>query len=124
MLILERTLEAAAGKDLGALLNEKIIQPLGLASTGYVYPGPATKDVLPLRRDFFQYSQNGKRAGSGLYTAARDPNAFGQFRLNPEAMFSAGLRRQAWTYHGMRESDQGRCGLLWWLFESDGGYGI
>jgi hypothetical protein len=22
----------------------------------------------------------------------------------------------------MRDSDQGRYGLLWWLFESDGGY--
>ncbi len=22
----------------------------------------------------------------------------------------------------MRESDRGRYGLLWWLFESDGGY--
>ena len=37
-------------------------------------------------------------------------------------MFPLDLRQQAWTYHGMRDSDQGRFGLLWWLFESDGGY--
>lgn len=122
MLILERTLEAATGEDLAFLLNEKIIQPLGLESTGYVYPGSATEDVLPLKKDVFQYSKNGSRAGSGLYTTARNLNTFGQFWLNPEAMFSSELRLQAWTYHGMRESDQGRYGLLWWLFESDGGY--
>ena len=122
MLILERTLEAAAGQDLDVLMDERIIQPLGLESTGYVYPGSATEDVLPIKKGVFQYSQNGNRAGSGLYTTARDLNAFGQFWLNPEAMFSSELRQQAWTYHGMRESDQGRYGLLWWLFESDGGY--
>lgn len=122
MLILERTLEAASGKDLAVLLNERVIQPLGLESTGYVYPGTATEDVLPLKKDFFHYSQNGKRAGSGLYTTARNLNAFGQFWLDPEDLFTTGLRTEAWTFHGMRDSDQGRYGLLWWLFESDGGY--
>jgi hypothetical protein len=37
-------------------------------------------------------------------------------------MFSHELREEVWTYHGTRESDRGRYGLLWWLFESDGGY--
>jgi hypothetical protein len=37
-------------------------------------------------------------------------------------MFSRKLREEAWTYNGMRESDKGRYGLMWWLFESDGGY--
>ena len=122
MLILERTLEAATGKDLGALLREKILEPVGLASTGYVYPGTGTDNVLPLRKDVFHYSQNGRRAGSGLYTTARDLNAFGQFWLSPESIFSRELREEAWTFHGMRESDKGRYGLLWWLLEGDGGY--
>jgi len=122
MLILERTLEAASGTDLGALLNDKVIQPMGLQSTSYVYPGAATDHVLPLKKDLFQYSQNGKRAGSGLFTTARDLNAFGQFWLSPEALFSIDLRTEAWTYHGKRESDSGRYGLLWWLFEDDGGF--
>jgi len=122
MLILERTLEAAAGKDIDALLNERIIEPLELESTGYVYEGSATDEILPLQKDHFHYSQIGHRAGAGLYTTARDLNRFGQFWLKPESMFSAELREEAWTYHGMRESDQGRYGLLWWLFESDGGY--
>ncbi len=122
MLILERTLEAASGKDLEALLNERIIEPLGLESTGYVYPGSATDQVLPLKKDIFHYSQSGRRAGAGLYTTARDLNTFGQFWLNPESKFSRELSEEVWTYHGMRESDGGRYGLLWWLFESDGGY--
>ncbi len=122
MMILERTLEAATGKDIDTLLNEKIIQPLGLASTGYVYPGSASDNALPLKKGLYHYSQNGKRAGAGLYTNARDLNKFGQFWLNPESMFSTELRQQAWTFHGMRESDQGRYGLMWWLFEDDGGY--
>lgn len=122
MLILERTLEAASGKDLDTLLNEKIIEPLGLESTGYVYPGSATEQVLPLKKDLFHYSQSGRRAGAGLYTTARNLNTFGQFWLNPEPVFSRELRQEVWTYHGMRESDGGRYGLMWWLFESDGGY--
>jgi CubicO group peptidase (beta-lactamase class C family) len=122
MLILERTLEAATGKDLAVLLSERILEPLGLESTGFVYAGAATDRVLPLRKDLYQYSQSGSRAGGGLYTTARDLNNFGQFWLNPESMFSEPLREEAWTYHGMRESDQGRYGLMWWLFESDGGY--
>jgi CubicO group peptidase (beta-lactamase class C family) len=122
MLILERALEAATGKDMDTLLNERIIRPLRLGSTGYVYPGSADDKVLPLKKDLFHYSQNGKRAGAGLFTSARDLNSFGQFWLNPVAMFSLELRQEAWTIHGMRDSDQGRYGLLWWLFESDGGY--
>ena len=122
MLILERTLEAATGKDFDALLNEKVILPLGLESTGYVYLRSTSDTVLPLKKDLFHYSQSGERAGAGLFTTARDLNRFGQFWLAPESMFSTQLRQQAWTFHGMRDSDQGRYGLMWWLFESDGGY--
>jgi len=122
MLILERTLEAATGEDLEVLLNKRIIDPLGLDSTGYVYAGSATDRLLPLRTGQYRYSESGKRAGSGLYTTARDLNKFGQFWLDPEAKFSRKLREEAWSYHGTRESDGGHYGLLWWLFESDGGF--
>ena len=122
MLILERTLEAATGEDLEVLLNKRIIDPLGLGSTGYVYAGSAKDRLLPLRKGQYRYSESGKRAGSGLYTSARDLNQFGQFWLDPEAKFSLELREEAWSYHGTRESDGGRYGLLWWLFENDGGF--
>ena len=122
MLILERVLEGATGKDVDTLLNERIIAPLGLAATGYVYAGSATDAVLPVKDEFFHYSQNGKRAGAGLFTTARDLNTFGQFWLNPVSHFPLDLREEAWTLHGIRESDDGRYGLMWWLFEEDGGY--
>jgi CubicO group peptidase (beta-lactamase class C family) len=113
MLVLERTLESATGKDFDVLLNERLIQPLALASTGDVYAGTKTEQVLPLKKGLFHYSQSGNRAGAGLYTTARDLNAFGQLWLNPEPMFSPALRTEAWTYHGTRDSDGGRYGLLW-----------
>jgi len=122
MLILERTLEASTGMDFEALLNARVIEPLGLKSTGYVYAGSDAERLLPLKKDLFHYSQSGRRAGSGLFTTARDLNAFGQFWLNPESIFSRELWEEAWTHHGTRDTDGGRYGLMWWLFESDGGY--
>jgi CubicO group peptidase (beta-lactamase class C family) len=122
MMILERALEAATGKGVETLLHERITGPLKLGSTGYVYPGTASDRVLPLKRDLFHYSQNGKRAGAGLFTTARDLNAFGRLWLEPKSMFSPDLRAEAWTLHGIRESDSGRYGLMWWLFEEDGGF--
>lgn len=122
MMILERVLEAATGKDVDSLMKERVTGPLDLDATGYIYPGTATDRVLPLKDEFFHYSQNGKRAGAGLFTTARDLNSFGQAWINPESMFSTDLRSKAWKHHGTRESDGGRYGLMWWLFEEDGGY--
>ena len=50
MLILERTIEAATASDFDALLNERVIGPLGLESTGYVYAGLETEHVLPVKK--------------------------------------------------------------------------
>ena len=61
MLILERTIEAATGKDFAILLHERILEPLKLKSTGYVYAGNATDQVLPLTKGTFQYSEIGGR---------------------------------------------------------------
>ena len=122
MMILERTLEAAMGEDLGALLNKRITDPLGLDSTGYVYAGKPPDEVLPLRRDEYRFSVRGRRAGSGFYSTALDLNAFGRLWLEPDALFSPALRQEAWTRHGIRASDGGHYGLMWWLLEDDGGY--
>jgi CubicO group peptidase (beta-lactamase class C family) len=122
MMILERTLEAVAGEDLDPLLNTRILEPLGLSASGYVYAGTPPDEVLPLRKNEYRFSENGKRAGSGLFSTARDLNAFGRLWLAPEAYFSPVLRQEAWTWHGTRASDQGRYGLMWWLLEDDGGY--
>jgi len=123
MNILERTLEAATGKDLDDLLKENVIKPLGLKSASYVY-GESDKDdnVLPLRPDKFSYSKKGDRAASGLFINARDVNKFGQFWIHPEKLFSKDLRSEAWKWHGTRDLDGGNYGLLWWLFEDQKTY--
>ena len=121
--LLERTLEAATGQDYEALLQERVLQPLGLTNTGFIYEEtPDKPHLLPTRPGTYQYSQNEHRVGSGLSSTAREVNAFGNFWLNPSALFSSDLRSEAWQLHGIRDSDSGRYGLLWWLFEDQGGY--
>ncbi|MES1218543.1 MAG: serine hydrolase domain-containing protein [Bacteroidota bacterium] len=123
MNILERTLEAATGKDLDVLLQENVIKPLGLKSASYIYSeNDPNGKVLPLRPDKYTFSKKGDRAGSGLFINARDLNKFGQFWLNPEKLFSKKLRDEAWKWHGTRDLDGGDYGLLWWLFADQGAY--
>lgn len=121
--LLELTLEAATGEDLDDLLQERVIKPLGLASTGYAY-GEDDLDgrILPVRPDTYIYSTPGHRAGSGLFSTARDLNAFGNFWISPEKIFSRDLRAEAWKFHGTRVLDGGEYGLLWWLLADHGGY--
>jgi len=123
MHLLEMTLEAATGRDLGELVKELVTDPIGLNSVSYVYSkddpnGP----VLPLRPGSEYYSVKGSRAGTGLFSTARDLNKFGQFWFSPEKLFSKNLRQEAWSWHGTRDSDGGKYGLLWWLLEDQGGY--
>jgi len=121
--LLELALEAATGQDLEDLLQERVIKPLGLNSVGYAYGADDLEGrILPIRPDVFRYSVKGQRAGSGLFCTARDLNAFGNFWIEPEKLFSKELRAEAWKYHGSRDVDGGRYGLLWWLFEDHGGY--
>ena len=134
MYLLERAVEAAAGRDWGELMRQRILDPLGLADTGYVYAYDAARPLLPCLpgdspdpASHYVFVTKGGRAGSGLYATARDFNRFGQLWLGQgtfegRAYFSPALQREAWRYHGMRASDNGRYGLLWWLFEDDGGY--
>lgn len=123
MHILELTLEAATGQDLGDLVKKYVTEPLQLPSAAYVYSKEDPNfPVLPLRPNTYNFSNKGGRAGSGLYINARDLNKFGQFWLSPEKLFSKDLRNEAWSWHGTRDLDGGRYGLLWWLLEDHGGY--
>ena len=49
MQILERTLEVAAGDDLETLLNERVILPMGLKHTRYLYEYDPSLPLLPVR---------------------------------------------------------------------------
>lgn len=136
MHLLERSIEAATGDDMGALLRSRILDPLGLNDTRYVYEYDANLPILPVRNDHpddpaanFSFVPQGLRAHYGLYATARDCNRFGQLWLGDgtfegHTYFDAAQKQEAWTYHGTRASDGGRYGLLWWLFEEDGGYVI
>jgi CubicO group peptidase (beta-lactamase class C family) len=123
MYLLELTLEAATGQDLDDLLKERVLKPLGLTSTGYVYDEENLDGhILPMKPDVYSFSKKGQRASSGLFTTARDLNAFGNFWINPEKKFSKELRDEAWKLHGTSIFEGGHYGLLWWLFADHGGY--
>ncbi len=134
MHILERVLEAAAGKDLEVLLNERILGPLNTEKTMYVYDYTNELPLLPcLAGDFSDAAQHyafidkGSRCSSGLYTTAREFNRFGQLMASDGTFeghhyFNAHDKPEIWKYHGIRDSDGGSYGLLWWLFEKEGGF--
>ncbi len=134
MHILERALEAAAGKDLEVLLNERILGPLNTKNTKYIYEYTNELPLLPcIAGDFSETAQHfaliapGYRCSSGLYTTAREFNRFGQLMTSNGTFeghhyFNAHDKSEIWKYHGTRDSDGGRYGLLWWLFEKEGGF--
>lgn len=121
--LLELTFEAATGQDYETLLHDRVLRPLGLSHTGFIYKKePNETPLLPIRPDKYSYAQKGHRVGSGISSTARDLNAFGNFWLNPTALFSEELRQEIWQLHGIRKSDGGHYGLLWWLLADQGGY--
>lgn len=135
MHILERTIEAAADADMGDLLSKRLLDPMGLTDTRYIYKYDPSLPLLPVRNTEedpsrnFAFVQKGLRAHYGLYSTARDCNRFGQLWLGNgtfegHTYYTPEGKREIWTYHGIRDSDKGRYGLLWWLFEDDGGYVI
>ena len=72
------------------------------------YLGYTKAEELATQRKIFRYWRD-----RGIDVTSEWVNAF-------RDDYFVGL--QAWTWHGTRASDQGRYGLMWWLFEDDGGY--
>lgn len=136
MHILERTIEAATGEDLYSSLQNRILKPLGLTNAQYIYEFNNDLNMLPCNSGIFSdlsgyyaLSEKGRRCGTGLYMTSRELNTFGQLMLSDgyfkkNQYFNAVLKKEIWKHHGTRASDNGRYGLLWWLFEKEGGYVI
>ncbi len=136
MHILERTIEAATGEDLYGLLQNRILKPLELKNAQYIYEYNNDLNILPCKSGIFNdlsgyyaLSEKGRRCGTGLYMTSRELNLFGQLMLSDgyfkkNQYFNAEFKKEIWKHHGTRASDNGRYGLLWWLFEKEGGYVI
>ena len=136
MHVLQRAVEAATGKDFYDSMREKILDPLGLDDTFYLYERDLERPLIPVITgessapdSFYATTKKGNRFGNGLYSSARDLNRYSQLWLSEgsfkgQSFFSPELKQEAWKFHGMRESDKGRYGILWWLFEEEGGYVI
>lgn len=135
MHILERTIEAAAGREFAELLHERILQPLRLDHTGYRYALDPEVPMLPTRRIeagedpalAYSFAQDGVHPHFGLYATARDASRFADVWLNRGTLagrtyWSADRQVEVWKHHSTRPSDNGHYGLLWWIFEDEPGY--
>jgi len=135
MQILERTIEAAAGREFAELLNERILRPMEIRDTQYRYDIDSTVPMLPTRRiepgedpaAAYSFAKNGTHPHSGLYATARDASRFAEVWLNNGKLagntyWVAARQAEVWQHHSTRPSDNGHYGLLWWIFEDEPGF--
>ncbi len=128
MHLLERTIEAATGRDYGELLRGTVLEAFGLSSVRYLFEedlaaaeNGAASRALPCADGKIVPSQRRQRCGLGLYGTARDLLSFGERWLtmadaSGAPWIGAAARAEIWTPHSVRPSDSSDYGLLWWLF--------
>ena len=134
MHLLQRTIEAATGKKYQIALRERILRPLGLKGTHFVFDGESGLPVLPGRFDterdspeIYYWAHELHLAAAGIHTTARDLNRFCQMMISDGTFeghhyFNAEDRQLVWAQHTRRPSDDANYGILWWLFPEEGGY--
>ena len=128
MRVLGQVLEIAGGKPYEVLLRERVLDPLGLSSVGYLNNGDDTTNVVHTcsgpDSSSIAYSDefaSKPYPGSGLYGSMSDLARYARLwldggRVGDRVIFRRELIDQAWsTQPGTRDPDPD-YGLLFWLF--------
>ncbi|HUU27516.1 MAG TPA: serine hydrolase domain-containing protein [archaeon] len=131
MRVLGQVMEAATGKRYEVLIKERVLDPLGLETVGYLNKGQSTEHIVHtcdgLDSSYVAYSDEfapKPYPGSGLYGSIRDIARYAQLwldqgRAGDRVIFKAELRAEAWrTQPPGREPDPD-YGLLFWLFPQE-----
>jgi CubicO group peptidase (beta-lactamase class C family) len=129
MRLLGEVIEQAAGKPYAQVLDEKIVEPLGLASVGYYGGGPDTANLVHscIGRDNSRITVSDRPAGkanpgSGQYGTLPDIVKYAQVWLNggltPDGrrIFNEELIKEAWTGQPTTNQPDPDYGILFWLF--------
>ncbi len=134
MHLLERLIQSATGEDFEATLSKRILVPLGLNHTQYIYQLEPLVPILPVRigettspSRNFDFASKGIRCHTGLYSTARELNRYGQLWLGDGTFkghryFDSKFKKEAWKHHSTQPSNNAHYGLLWWLSEENGAY--
>ncbi len=130
--VLQRVLEKAAGRSFVELMQDEIIDPLGLDKTGYVFAFDSELPLVPSRAqealghdEHFFFSSESYLLGSGLYSTARDVNSYSQFWIQNsqspgEPFLSSESVAKVSAKHAVSEANDAEYGILWWVFPDKG----
>ncbi|HUU30431.1 MAG TPA: serine hydrolase domain-containing protein [archaeon] len=125
MRILGHIMEKVSGMPYDRLLKERILEPLGLKSVGYLYKGDNESGIVRTfdgpDSTFNSYTTH-PYPGSGLYGTIRDIARFARFwldggKIGQRVIFRQNLIREAWTtqLHGRKPTPDTEYGLMFWL---------
>ena len=133
---LQRTIEAATGERFPDVLSRHILDPLGLTHSRYYYayepslPMVAWDPIDPADpAKSFVLAEPGLHPHYGLFVTALEATRFGQLWLGDgefegRRYWTPELKQEALKHHTTRPSDNGKYGLLLWLFDEVDGLAI
>jgi CubicO group peptidase (beta-lactamase class C family) len=130
MHVLQCVIEAATGERFPDVLYVRVLNRVGLEKTRYLYEIGEDGAMLPREvpdpeapEKAYSIARRFLHPHSGLYATAREFNRFGQFwQREDRAFFSEELRAEMLTHHSTRPSDEGKYGLLTWVFDEADGF--
>ena len=125
MKMLGRIMEQAGGKPYEQLLGERILEPLGLTSVGYLKQGDPLENIVRTctgtDSSFVSYSPE-PYPGSGLFANMQDIIRFGQLwldkgRVDGTVVFDEALIEDAWRNYNTtgKPHDDYEYGMMTWL---------